>query len=62
MESGLGFWAMRSASSVLLCKRKRLCLFFSTAIERRYRSEDPGGSKGNSKDLDNDLGNSRILF
>jgi hypothetical protein len=32
------------------------------AIERRYRSEDPGGSEGNSKDLGNDPGNSRTLF
>jgi hypothetical protein len=36
----------------------KLCLFYSTAIERRYRSNDTGNSEGNSKDIDNSKGNS----
>jgi hypothetical protein len=46
----------------------KLCLFYSTAMERRYRSNDTGNSKGignnegNSEGIGNSEGNSRLLF
>jgi hypothetical protein len=36
----------------------KLCLFYSTAMERRYRSNDTGNSEGNSKGIGNSEGNS----
>jgi hypothetical protein len=36
----------------------KLCLFYSTAMERKYRSNDTGNSEGNSKGIGNSEGNS----